>query len=243
LIYLGDVSLKDLKDEVSQLRSEINRISDAIINERLGSVEKVLTSKHLNLYADQASRYVDEAVKRCVMSECSRNQQCSEMFQSIITGVIESVKSEDVEQVFARVLDELDRVQALVEKAEGKPCQACYMNLQGALITHRNDLQRISGVEPYLGVSRDVPVDWLVEQVLKPLSHPARLTILVTLGKGGASFSTLSEATRMSGGHLLFHLEQLKSAGLVAQDGKKGNYVVTPRGLNVINLLRSLSPN
>ena len=241
MIGLGDVSLRDLKDEVSQLRSDVSRISAAIVNDRLESVEKALTSRHLQLYADQASRYVDEATKKCVRPECSRNQQCSEMFQSTITDVIESVKSEEVEKVFARVLDELNRIQAMIEKAEGKPCQACYMNLQRALLSHKDDVQRISGVKPYSGDSKDISVDWLVEQVLKPLSHTARLTILATLRSGGAGFSTLSDVTKMRGGHLLFHLEQLTSAGLVAQDGKKGYYVVTPRGLEIINILCSIS--
>jgi len=44
----------------------------------------------------------------------------------------------------------------------------------------------------------------------------------------------------MRGGHLTFHLDQLLSAGLIAQNGRKGDYVITSRGVEVIKKLMTL---
>ena len=81
----------------------------------------------------------------------------------------------------------------------------------------------------------------VVEEGLKPLSHPTRLLILASLRNGGGSFNKLSESTGMKGGHLIFHLDQLLSSDPIVQDGRKGNYVITSKGIEIMDKLLSLT--
>jgi predicted transcriptional regulator len=67
--------------------------------------------------------------------------------------------------------------------------------------------------------------------MLEPLANAARLKILLSLCEGKKSFSKIAQLTNLRGGHLIFHLNKLSAAGLIAQEDNKGDYVITQRGI------------
>lgn len=233
--------LRELKLEVSSLRSEIQRIADAIINNRLESVKQALTSNHLRLYASQTREFIGDTVERCLRADCSRSSQCKEPFTQSVEGVMDACAHEELGDIFEKLNRELNRVQEAIEKAEGKPCQRCYVNLKNVFTNQRDDIKRITGQEATIEdktISFDV--DRLVEEVIKPLSHPIRLTILSKVFRGRAGFTDLSDATGIRGGHLIFHLEKLLEPGLLTQNGTKGSYIITEKGVKIMEKLATL---
>ncbi|MBD3172141.1 hypothetical protein GF326_06680, partial [Candidatus Bathyarchaeota archaeon] len=122
---LGEVSLKELKNEVTQLRVDINRISDAIVEQRIGSVEKAIASKHMKVYANQATSYLKDSIQKCVNMECSRNQECLETFKDEANTVLGSVESPSIDEVFKRIHERLTSIQSVINEAESKPCRTC----------------------------------------------------------------------------------------------------------------------
>ncbi len=238
---LGEIILKELKTEITQLRADINRISETIVKQRLGSVERAMASKHMRVYVGQISSHLRDSVQKCVNRGCSRNQECLETFQEEVDAVMGYVKSPSIEDVFKRIQRRLTRIQSVINEAESEPCRTCYSNLKDLLIEQERNLKQIIGKEPDTGDSTKLQIDLLIDRVLKPLSHQARLKILAALGQGSAGFSELSEITDMRGGHLLFHLEQLVDSSLVSQRGRKGEYIITGLGLEILEKLGSIS--
>lgn len=241
MIVLGEISLKELKNEVTQLRADVNRISEALVEQRIGSVERAIASKHMKVYAYQATNYLGDSVQKCINMECSRNQECLETFKDEVNTVLGSVESPNIDEVFKNIQKILTSIQSVIDEAESKPCRTCYSNLKDLIVEQEKNLKQIIGKESEIESSSKVQVDLLIERVLKPLSHQARLRILKTLGQGSAGFSELSEVTDMRGGHLSFHLEQLVDSGLVSQRGRKGEYVITGIGLEVLEKLRAIN--
>lgn len=239
-MVLGDVDLKELREEVNQLRHDVNRISQTILDQRIESVENVLTSKHLKIYTNQVSEIMGDSIVRCVNSECNKKNECITKFNDEIKSIYESVETQNIDDAFKNIKARLDRIQEFIDESGSKPCAVCYSNLRNIMVDQDRNLKQIVSYKPQ-AESREIQVDLLIETVLKPLSHPARLRILVALGRGSAGFSELSEVTDMRGGHLLFHLEQLVNSGLVAQSGRKGEYIITELGLDSLQKIGEIS--
>jgi DNA-binding transcriptional ArsR family regulator len=238
-----DNLLMELKKEVADLRDELRAMSDAIISERIRSVERAVVQSHLELYSTGTEDLLKEAARNCLDEECQKQQDCEERFIDSINVLSRACKEKELEEAFSKIDSELNRIERVIEINKGKPCEICYEKLKELLTRQRNNIKSIIKFEPN---RTDIPDKFkidasrLVEEVLKPLSHPTRLEILASLRKGGVSFKELSESTGMKGGHLIFHLDQLMSSSLIGQNGRKGIYVITSKGIKIMDRLLSL---
>ena len=50
----------------------------------------------------------------------------------------------------------------------------------------------------------------------------------------------MSQIMELKGGHLIFHMKKLLDSKLVAQEDNKGDYVITPKGVDAIRKIVSL---
>jgi DNA-binding HxlR family transcriptional regulator len=238
-----DKLLIELKKEVSGLRDELRTMSDAIVSERLRSVERAVVQSHLEIYSTETEDLLKDAARNCLDEGCRKRQDCEERFIDSINILSSVCKEKEVKEVFSNIDSELYRIEGVLERNRGKPCERCYDNLKELLTRQRENIRRITRFEPRRTDILDkfkIDASWVVEEVLKPLSHPIRLEILASLRRGGAGFKELSESTGIKGGHLIFHLDQLMSSSLIGQDGRKGNYVITSKGVEVMDRLLSL---
>jgi len=77
--------------------------------------------------------------------------------------------------------------------------------------------------------------------ILKGLSHPIRVLLLKLISSNGKYFAELLELTRLSPATLNFHINALKTAGLVRQDIERGKYEITDLGMRFLDILVSLN--
>jgi predicted transcriptional regulator len=54
------------------------------------------------------------------------------------------------------------------------------------------------------------------------------------------SFSAFSELTSLRGGNLLFHLQKLLDNGLILQMHERGDYMITDKGLKILEGLQEI---
>jgi DNA-binding transcriptional ArsR family regulator len=233
-------SLEEIKNRVEDLTREINQLAKALKDKRSDEIERVIVSNQLRLYAEHEGELLPHTLSRCLNSECTNNRSCSWVFRETLESVLKSVKTETINNTYNSIIEELQIIEKKLNKAKGTNCYDCYSNLEKELLLQWNYIERISGKkgEKKLRISFDI--EGLVNRVLKPVSHPIRLKILVELSKAGAGFSDLSDKTGTKGGHLLFHLNQLLETGLVTQNKKKSSYLITTRGEEVLASLGNL---
>ena len=72
--------------------------------------------------------------------------------------------------------------------------------------------------------------------VLKSISHPSRLKILILLMKGALSFQALLDMMGLKKSGLANHLTNLKEAGLVEKI-QHGTYRITEDGINYLKAI------
>lgn len=238
--------LQELKEEIVHLRNELSRIEGYIVKERLETVEKALVQNYLRLYTDQMKEVFDKNVERLVRENCGKRERCIESFKAYLTGLLRVITERGLKEALEDLDAKLSQVENAVQKALNTPCELCQRKLLETLRKEKRSFQKIAVLEPlHRGEKIKEPVDtsFLVETLFEPLANPARLKILVTAYNGRKSFSELSEITAMKGGHLIFHLQKLLSADLIAQEKRKGDYIITPRGVGVIRKLLPLQIN
>jgi DNA-binding HxlR family transcriptional regulator len=79
----------------------------------------------------------------------------------------------------------------------------------------------------------DLNSELAYRQVIDPISNLKRLEILLAIRHGRKRFKELEDQLDLQAGHLIYHLNPLKSAQYVIQDEKK-NYILTEKGLSIL---------
>ena len=79
-----------------------------------------------------------------------------------------------------------------------------------------------------------------MREILEPVSNNHRLEILRAVAFDMKSFSAFSELTSLRGGNLLFHLQKLLDSGLILQMHERGDYMITDKGLKILQGLQEI---
>jgi DNA-binding transcriptional ArsR family regulator len=69
-----------------------------------------------------------------------------------------------------------------------------------------------------------------VYRSLDPLSHPARVEVLMILSTGDLSFTEVSRKLKLRTGHLQYHMKSLLDAGYVSRKVSRGPFSLTRNG-------------
>ena len=237
------ILLNSLRQEIKNLRNDMNRIEESVLKQRLQAIEQTLTQNHLKVYAKQRSENLNQEVTEILKEDCAKRGKCLEYFRGKIEDNTKTIH-DDPKKVIADLDDKIAENELIIEKSKGATCEACFVNFNKRLKREKRAYQEITLVEdlskPDSGSGLDVP--FLVDNLLEPLANYSRLTILSSVKEGKRSFSELSKITDTKAGHLAFHLKKLVVAKLVAQEATKGDYIITERGLELIKKLESLQP-
>jgi DNA-binding HxlR family transcriptional regulator len=235
--------LNNLRQEIKNLRVDVNRIEESVIKQRLLSIEETLSQNHLEVYANQRAETIDTDFSSILKSDCPNRGKCIPYFKGKIEDNTQSIKA-GAKKAILDIDDKIAESELMIEKNKGSPCESCFTEFNKRLKREKKAYQEITLIENLNKPQNDSSLDvaFLVDNFLEPLANYSRLTILSSVAQGKKSFSELSKITSTKAGHLAFHLRKLVAAKLIAQEATKGDYVVTQRGLELIKKLESLQP-
>jgi Predicted transcriptional regulator len=235
--------LNTLKQEIKNLRNDMNRIEESVLKQRLQSIEQTLTQNHLKVYAQQRSENIDQDVTLMLKHDCGKRGKCLEYFRGKIEDSTKTIQQADPKTAISDLDEKIAENEAIIEKSKGATCEACFVNFNKRLKREKRAYQEITLVEDLSKPDNScLDVPFLVDNLLEPLANYSRLTILSSVKDAKRSFSELSKITDTKAGHLAFHLKKLVAAKLIAQEATKGDYVITERGLELIMKLETLQP-
>jgi len=227
-------ALQDLKSEIKNLRTELSRLEGSILKERLKAIEEVLTQNRLLLYVDQIEEDLDEDLDKLLNHECKNHLQCLKTFKTMTSESLKLIKNANPTEAITDLESTIEKIGNTIQKTKDSSCEVCHQNFQKKLRREKRALQTIVLVEKpgdNKQNQEELNISQLVETMLEPLANAARLKILLSLCEGKKSFSKIAQLTNLRGGHLIFHLNKLSAAGLIAQEDNKGDYVITQRGI------------
>ncbi|MGD6807656.1 MAG: winged helix-turn-helix domain-containing protein [Candidatus Bathyarchaeia archaeon] len=235
--------LNNLREEIKNLRVDVNRIEESVLKQRLLSIEETLSQNHLEVYANQRAETIDDNISLMLKSDCPTRGKCLPYFKGKIEDNTRAIKASS-KKAIVDLDDKIAENDLMIEKNKGGNCENCFTEFSKRLKREKRAYQEITLIEDLSKQQNENNLDvaFIVDNFLEPLANYSRLTILSSVTQGKKSFSELSKITNIKAGHLAFHLRKLVAAKLVAQEATKGDYVVTQRGLELIKKLESLQP-
>lgn len=238
-------ALEKVVREIKTLRKELRDYINYGTIFDTESIENLITTNHVKIYASQIKDLKKFKIDTILRQDCSGKERCGKLFNEYFDQVQKACNYYETNLVFQILNDKLGEVEEKIASISEDECKTCYKELYSSLQEIDQNLHEIAGKYVLsLTPSRDKTDEFnarqIVKNFLKPISHPARLEIINHLLKGSRSFNQISEITGFKGGHLIFHLKKIKETGLVRQDGVKGNYYITPKGVKIMKMLQNL---
>ena len=230
-------ALRELTQQVGSLKAELGRIESVILKDRLNAVEEALSQNRLMQYADLLNEEANDDIDRLLNADCEKKTKCHEYLREQLAENLLIVKSRGSKEALADLDARINQMGGQAEKAKGTQCESCQTKFQKKLKREKRAFQTIVLVEKTNSDDRNqeaVNIPFIVENFLEPLANPVRLKILIALYEGKKNFSKLSQLMELKGGHLIFHIKKLLDSKLIGQEDNKGDYIITPKGVDAI---------
>lgn len=252
--------LADLERELKTLKAEQRQSAESIILELKQFQEMVLEEKVVQIREELSRKnrdialagYLDGASARLgenLPEPCPRDMKktCSYIFQKRLEDAAQKLKDTEGEETaratVALAADDDEKMWRLKTMA---PCTMCYEKYQKEKENLIKVVEKLSSYKNSIAARvvddyvRQLPDDMVISSIVDPLSHKARFRMMKSLSMGSMSYKELTEATGYDGGHLLYHLNKLIDAGLVAKNEAAGRYFITEKGIGVMDLVKAL---
>ena len=245
--------LKALKSEQKQgtdsIIMELKQFQEMLLEERVGQIREELSGGYFDIacqsYLDEASESIDEVIP----SPCPRDriEKCRHAFRKRLenaAALLKEAGTASIEETVQRIARQDEQLLGHLKTIE--PCVPCYRKYNAEKENLVKVVEKLSSyrasiasrvVDDYV---RKLPDDMVISSIVDPLSHKARFRMMKSLSSGSMSYKELTEATGYDGGHLIYHLNKLIDARLVAKSEASGRYSITEKGIGVMDLVKTL---
>jgi hypothetical protein len=240
-------------EEIVNLRREIAGLK-AETAQRLDIIEHLL-NKHVRLnYTRLIVDFMIQQTTEIIKSlDCPRDpnaeNECKNWLRTLQTsyiGKLREGKINESKKALSEALTEVTNYHLSAAEKNDRACIACMNKVAKALEINGSLIQELSflssplpEIQEDLDVINNLDAASLQDKVLRPIAHVARLKIMLSVFHGRSRFNDFAESTKLSGGHLLYHVRKLTQYGFITRN-TKSDYQLTSKGIRVLALLAQL---
>jgi predicted transcriptional regulator len=239
--------LAELKDEIARFRNETKQRLDLIEHE----LNKYIALNYLRIIVDYMGRTTIDFIKSLNCRESRQYElECKEEIIEAQQKYIDQLKLGNLSEsnkALGEVIDITRHIEQKMTKKGRDICAACCRRQINMLMINKSLLNELIALkeppiqnEEKLEIICNVNPSELDKKVRTPLSHEVRLQIMLSIFKGNNRFAHFIEATGLSGGHLLYHVNKLIEHGFIQQYYSK-DYGLTKKGMRVLLSLAQLN--
>jgi len=239
----------EIRQEIASMASEMKETQVALVENMLEELQDAMSSGYrqvaYELYISNSEKKFKEQYSYDCPPGCDRDGCISGFVEDHLRKGIRDMDAAPPDMAGTVVKSLLDSDNAEYESDRGTACQYC----RDIYSVERDNLlslgEKFAAYRKSMSLRRNVtyfkhlPDDLTVTEIIDPLSHRARFVMLKNLTSGSMSFKDLGEITGYDGGHLVYHLNKLVSAGLVSKEGS-GLYQITDKGMDVMEVVRKM---
>jgi DNA-binding transcriptional ArsR family regulator len=235
-------SFKDINSKLDVIHREVTRIRERSNQEHL---DLILMNTRKDLASSMAvyvAEDIETDLERGMVSECHLKETCKQTFTDFLDRNVEIIKQ--VQDMDKDTIDKnSSKLDEMKNEAPYEKCRFCIDEVSSLL---KKQLKLIESLELYKGTEYEqtdltpFSEEFIVKDVLEPLSNKQRLQILQSMASETKTYSELSEVTGLRGGNLLFHIQKLQDGGLIFQRHERGDYMVTKKGYAMLNALKNM---
>ncbi len=239
----------ELRQEVMSMASELKEVQVSLVEDMMGELQDSMSKGYRQIAYEISIVGAEKRFKEQMSYDCppeDKRDECIEHFveEHLRKGIVSlDYASPDLKNAALESI--VDHDDANTRNFKGTACERCQviyiderdrlLEMEKKFTAYRNNLSSRRSL-PYF---KQLPDDLTVSELIDPLSHRARFVMLKNLTSRGMSFKELGEVTGYEGGHLVYHLNKLVSAGLVSKEDS-GLYQITEKGMGVMEVIRKM---
>lgn len=245
--------MKELRSEVRQeimsMASELKEVQIKLVEDMMGDIQDTMSAGYRQIAYELCITNAERRFKEQMSYDCPPDDERDVCIEHLVEehlrkGIVslDNAPPYKADEVLKSIID---RDKAEHQCYKGTTCDYCLgiysaerdklLEMGDRFAVYRKSLYTRRSY-PYF---KQLPDDLTVSEIIDPLSHQARFVMLKNLTSGSMSFKELGEVTGYEGGHLVYHLKKLVTAGLVSKEGG-GPYQITDKGLGVMEVIRKM---
>jgi predicted transcriptional regulator len=236
------------REQGEMILSELRSFQRLFVEEKIEAMRRQVITSHQQFILHFVISTIRREFESACPDPCSLYDrgECIDFFTCRLRESAERMDPDEVDEFLAcQKRIDADLITKYPELGR-EPCSFCFqvysterdrlMKAIGNLSSLHSTLRR----QNHVSMIRDLPDDQVLATIIEPLSHPIRFSMIKALSRGSMSYTELSLLTGYKGGHLLFHVTRLIEAGLVGKDEPQGKYLITEKGIGLIDLIRKI---
>jgi DNA-binding transcriptional ArsR family regulator len=235
--------VNDLKERIESMQSVLVKIREAGSDASLALIPR-RRSELLEVVVSQAIEDIEEGLARNMVKRCDMREPCRATFATFLQKNAALLEQDTVrEEIILTNQNELDRLKSTAPYDKCEKCLQEVSRLFGKQIRLMRSMRIYSTEADKSREISEMPEAKVVKEFVEPIASRQRLQMLKALSVEPKTFSSLSQATGLKGGNLLFHLQKLVDAELAAQRHDRGDYAITEKGLGVLTAISGVYQN
>jgi DNA-binding HxlR family transcriptional regulator len=239
--------IAELKNEIIKFRNETKQHLDIIEHE----LNKHIALNYIHAIVKYMTCNVGDFIKSLKCQEKIQDEvECKEEILTAQQKYLDRLRKANFPEARKALTELIDLTKNIKQKMKEKGKENCVsccsrqvnmLMLNMSLVDELNVLcTQFSLDEDKIKLVSNIEPLKLTENVLNPISHEARLKIMLSIFKGNGRFAHFIRITGLNGGHLLYHLNKLKKHGFIHQYSSK-DYGLTKKGMKTLLLLAQLN--
>ncbi|KZX17317.1 winged helix-turn-helix domain-containing protein [Methanobrevibacter filiformis] len=234
--------LNFMENEIHSINNNVKKIAENVNQSYLDSIESNLKNEFIRSINGYMLEKTDEVLDQRMVKDCDMKKQCKTVFKKYLNKHTQNLSPDNLTDEKIRCSKE--ELEDLRKVSINDKCDVCFDEVSG-IFDHQIEL--INSLRIYENHNKENKKEIssldeiaIVNNILDPISNKQRLQILKFIALEPKTFTTISNFTGLRGGSLLFHLKKLQNANLIFQKEDHGEYILTTKGFDIINILLNL---
>lgn len=233
--------VKAIREKLSEMHNDIKKIIEFSNKLRFEAALESSRREYSNVLLNHLFEDIESGLERNMVKKCSEKVNCTSAFKSLLqqnAGLIKLGKVDDT--LISNNRKKLDELRCGAPFSKCEQCFSEVSSLFNKQINLMHSMRIYTDKQESKADISSMKTDMIMSEILEPVSNNHRLEILRAVAFEAKSFSAFSELTNLRGGNLLFHLQKLLDSGLMLQMHERGDYLITDKGLKILEGLQEI---
>lgn len=233
--------MKAVREKLSEIHNDIKKIIECSNKLYFEAALENSKREYSNILLNHLFKDIEIGLERNMVKKCPEKINCTSVFTSLLQQNAELIKHGKVDGTL--ISNNRKRLDELRCGAPFSKCEQCFSEVSSLFVKQINLMRSMrvySDSQEHKSSISSIKTDAVMSEILEPVSNNHRLEILKAVAYEMKSFSAFSELTNLRGGNLLFHLQKLLDNGLILQMHERGDYMITDKGLKILQGLQEI---
>ncbi|MDP3066725.1 MAG: winged helix-turn-helix domain-containing protein [Methanobacteriaceae archaeon] len=238
----GSPEIFEIKKILELMQRDVKRLIENSNQQQIELLVESSKKDFCNAFKEYIRQDIQENLEKTMVYPCQMRDECKSRFTDFLENNASLIGQEKVTKEV--IIKSQAKLVELEEEAPFQKCEKCFLEVNTLFKKQVRLMRSLRIYSSKKDKNEDISClseEYMVKNVLDPLSNQQRLQILKSMATQTRTFSNLSELTGLKGGNLLFHLQKLTESDMILQRHERGDYMITEKGYGILMILSELN--